>query len=131
VANAHVGRHEGMEDRKCLGMSKRALGTANPLSGRDLLRRKLRITRALLAGKKLKQVGDGEGLSQERVRQILHEVCFKAYKAGPRRSGPQHDMFNIAAVRQHQRFWLARVSLLARQWGVAEDDCVDSDDEAL
>lgn len=97
------------------------MSTKKPLTDREWRRRKLRIARALVEGGTLGQVAKQESLSVERVRQILHEVCSKAYKLRPQRIGPEHDMFNIADVRKHHQFWLARIGILGQWWHLPEE----------
>jgi DNA-directed RNA polymerase sigma subunit (sigma70/sigma32) len=95
--------------------------TKTPLTDREGRRRKLRIARALLEGGTLGQVAKQESLSVERVRQILHEVCCKAYKLRPHQIAKEHDIFNIDDVRKHRQFWLVRVGILGVWWHLPEE----------
>jgi DNA-directed RNA polymerase sigma subunit (sigma70/sigma32) len=117
-ANSCLG---GGQHRKWYWMRKSAVAKTTPLTDRARRRRKLRIARALVEGGLLGEVAKQEGLSVERVRQILHEVCSKAYKLRPHRIGPEHDMFSIDAVRKHRQFWLARIGILGNWWHLSEE----------
>jgi|SRR5579859_4026584 len=111
----------GEQHRQWHWMRKSTVRKKTPLTDREGRRRKLRIARALLEGGTLGQVAKQESLSVERVRQILHEVCCKAYKLRPHQIAKEHDIFNIDDVRKHRQFWLVRVGILGAWWHLPEE----------
>jgi len=89
----------------------------NPVAQVEWRQRQIRITRAVLAGASVATLAAQEGVTRERVRQILQMACVHSIKVPKRKVKlPMNNPWSMASLRDHREFWLARLATLERVW---------------
>ena len=75
--------------------------------------------RAVVSGATWREVGETIGVTAGRATQIVHKVMRMSLH--PKRFGgeyPEHDKYDVKAVRAHAEFWLKRADDMAKEWNV-------------
>lgn len=87
---------------------------------RDISRRLIiPMMRSVIAGTTFREAGEAAGLSpswaQLRLRLSLRESLSPENYQGEL---PDYDISNIKNIRANSNFWLNRVDVLAKKWGI-------------
>jgi hypothetical protein len=92
----------------------------NPEAQMAWRQRQIRITLAVLGGASVATLAKQEGVTSERIRQILRMACVHAIKLAKRKVQwpPMHDNYywSMQSLRTHREFWRARMRALERVW---------------
>ena len=91
-----------------------------PEAQRAWRQRQIRITLEFLAGARIAELAEQEGVTSGRIRQILQMACIHSFRLPKRRVQlPQDkDYLSVASLRTHKEFWRGRLRALERVWGV-------------
>jgi len=91
----------------------------DPVAQMEWRQRQIRIARAILMGESVTEVAAKEGVTAERIRQIIQMARLHAIKL-PRGNVrlPTCNRWGMAALRAHRVFWLARFEALEREWNL-------------
>ncbi len=91
----------------------------DPKAQMEWRQRQLRLARAVTEGAALAKLAEQEGVTAERIRQIVMEACVYAIRLPrPRAKLPpdEHRLGRVASLRTHKEFWRARLDSLERLW---------------
>jgi len=109
-------RHKTKEvAKKCIARN----ANKTPLPPKEVnYKRYIHAAKAAINGATFKEAGEDIGVCSGRAQQIMRKILRMSLHPSRNPGTPPCSHYDVRDIRQHKKYWLDRVDVIAKHWGV-------------